>query len=173
MKNLIRNFSLIRNFTKYQGIAKFLNLCLYARFFFFIGNTFINNARLKLVKIRQKLSNTLRINFSCLKIFVQNVQKASAVILYDYIIWLMIIKIRLKIKNRSQRYWINWPRPRHGHKYTKYKMCLSMMMFICIKQHLGSIWSSIHEKVKQHWGWNEISVAYRKKVCICLRFIDF
>ena len=27
------------------------------------------------------------------------------------------------MKNRSQRYDINRPRPRHGHKYTKYKIC--------------------------------------------------
>ena len=33
------------------------------------------------------------------------------------------------------------------------KKCLSMMMLIFIKQHLSNIWSSIHEKVKQHWGW--------------------
>ena len=34
-----------------------------------------------------------------------------------------------------------------------------MMMLKCIKQqHLSNIWSSIHEKVKQHWGW----VAYEK-----------
>ena len=27
-------------------------------------------------------------------------------------------------------------------------------MFKCIKQHQSNIWSSVHEKVKQHWGWN-------------------
>ena len=27
------------------------------------------------------------------------------------------------------------------------------MMVICIKQHLSNIWSSIHEKTKQRWGW--------------------
>ena len=26
-------------------------------------------------------------------------------------------------------------RPRHDHKYTKYKICLSLMKVICIKQH--------------------------------------
>ena len=36
------------------------------------------------------------------------------------------------------------------------------MMVIYIKQHLSNIWSSIHEKVKQHWGWTEKSVAYKK-----------
>ena len=30
--------------------------------------------------------------------------------------------MRLKMKNRSQKYDINRPRPRHGHKYTKYKI---------------------------------------------------
>ena len=38
------------------------------------------------------------------------------------------MKTRLKMKNTSQRYDIKKPRPRHGHKYTKYKMCLTMTM---------------------------------------------
>ena len=45
-------------------------------------------------------------------------------------------------------------------KYTKYKICLSIMM-----QHLSNIWSLIHEKFKQQWGWNELkkkNVAYKK-----------
>ena len=70
--------------------------------------------------------------------------------------------MRLKMKNISHRYDINRPRPRHGHKYTKYKMCLTIMMVMCIKQHLSNIWSSINEKVKQHWGWVEKSVTYKK-----------
>ena len=37
-----------------------------------------------------------------------------------------------------------------------------MMMLICIKQHVSNIWRSIYEKVKQHWGWVEKSVAYKK-----------
>ena len=53
------------------------------------------------------------------------------------------------MKNRSQRYDINRARPRHGHKYATYEMCLSTLMVICIKQHLSNILSSIHEKVKQ------------------------
>ena len=31
------------------------------------------------------------------------------------------------MKNKSHKYDINRPRDRHGHKYTKYKKCLSMM----------------------------------------------
>ena len=63
--------------------------------------------------------------------------------------------MRLKVKNRIRRYYINRPKPRHGHKYTKYKICLSIIMVLCIEQHLSNICSSIHEKVKQHWGWVE------------------
>ena len=55
----------------------------------------------------------------------------------------------------SHRCNITRPRPRHGHKYTKYKFCLSIMMAICVKQQLSNIWSSIHEKIKKHWGWAE------------------
>ena len=47
----------------------------------------------------------------------------------------MTMKLRLKMKNRSQRYDINRPSPRYGHKYTQCKMCLSIMMVLCIKQH--------------------------------------
>ena len=32
------------------------------------------------------------------------------------------------MKNRSHRYDINRPRPREGHKYIKYKMCLSIVL---------------------------------------------
>ena len=35
-------------------------------------------------------------------------------------------------------YDINKPRPRHGLKYTKYKMCLIIMMVIGFKQHLSN-----------------------------------
>ena len=72
--------------------------------------------------------------------------------------------MRLKMKNRSHRYDITRPRPRHGHKCTIYKMCLSLIMAICINQHLSNIWNSIYEKLKQHWDWVEKSVAYKKNV---------
>ena len=67
------------------------------------------------------------------------------------------------MKNRSHRYDINRNRPRHGHKYTKYKMCLSMRMAMCNKQHLSNTLSWIHEKVKQHWSWVEIKALLIKK----------
>ena len=68
---------------------------------------------------------------------------------------MITMKMTLKIKNRSHRYDANKTRPRHAYEYTKYKMCLSMMMVTCSKQHLSNIWSLIHEKSKQHWAWVE------------------
>ena len=41
-------------------------------------------------------------------------------------------------------------------------------MVTCIKQRLSNIWSSIHEKVKQHWGWVETKRCLYKKVCSLL-----
>ena len=54
------------------------------------------------------------------------------------------MEMKMKMKNKSHRYDINKPRSRQRHKYGKYKKCLSMMMLICIKQHLRN---SVHEKV--------------------------
>ena len=53
------------------------------------------------------------------------------------------------MKNRSYRYDISKSRSRNGHKYTKYKISLVIMMVICIKLHPSDIWSLIHEKIKQ------------------------
>ena len=69
--------------------------------------------------------------------------------------------MRLKMKIRSQRYNIDRPRSRNLHKYNKYKMHLGIMIVIYIKQHL----STIHEKVKQHWGWVEKKCCLWKKAC--------
>ena len=87
-------------------------------------------------KIKQKLSNTLTLSFGFLKIIsflhpsyhpkivedvLKIIQKSIASVLNE-VIWLMAMKMRLKMKNRSHIYDINGPRPGHGHKYTKYKM---------------------------------------------------
>ena len=47
---------------------------------------------------------------------------------FNDIIWLITTKMRLKMKNKSQIYDLNRSRPRHGHRFTKCKMCLSTMM---------------------------------------------
>ena len=43
-------------------------------------------------------------------------------------------------------------------------------MVICIKQHLINIWSSIHEKAIDHWGWAE-KIALLTKNGIVLNYI--
>ena len=45
-------------------------------------------------------------------------------------------------------------------------------MFVCIKQHLSNIWTSIHEKVKQNWDWVEKSVAFQKQYLIFIKKDD-
>ena len=53
----------------WKKIKPFFRTKVYKLHAFFISNTFISNARLKLAKkIKQKLSNTLRLNFLYLKI---------------------------------------------------------------------------------------------------------
>ena len=66
------------------------------------------------------------------------------------------------MKNSSQRYNIDRPRPRHEHKCRKYNMCLSNDGYMN-KQYLSNIWSSIHKKVEKHWGWVKKNLAYKKK----------
>ena len=72
------------------------------------------------------------------------------------------MNVKTKMKIDSRKYGINRPRCRHRYKYSKYVRRHSMMMLICIKQHLSNIWSSIYENVKEHWGWVEKNVAYKK-----------
>ena len=65
----------------------------------------------------------------------------------------------LKMQSSSQKKDTSRPRPRHGHKYAKNKLCLSIMMVIRIMQHLSDIWNSVHENVKQTWEKRD---AYKK-----------
>ena len=85
---------------------------------------------------------------------LKNKQKNKSFRIHE-IIQLIVIKMKMKMKNILDWYDINELRPRPGHKYSKYKNCLSMMMMmlICIKQHLSNIGSSVYEKLKQHCGW--------------------
>ena len=115
------------------------------------------------------LSNTLRLNFWNPKIIgilhpryhltitghiLKNKQKNKHVCIHE-IMQLIIMKMKMKMKIDSRKYSINRPRSRHGHKYSKYRRRLNMIMLICIKQHLSNIWSSVYEIVKQQWGWVE------------------
>ena len=88
-------------------------------------------------KIKQKLSNTLRLKFCYLKIIPflhswyhakliycakNNVQK-TRVCVFNEVTWLIIaMKRKLKIKNMLHRYNINRTRSKHWHKCTNYSM---------------------------------------------------
>ena len=60
---------------------------------------------------------------------------------FNGIIWSIIMKMGVKMKNRSYRYIIKKTKSRHGYKYTKYQVCLSIMMVMCDKQHISNIWN--------------------------------
>ena len=115
---------------------------------FFISNTFTPGWNWQ--KIKQKLRNTVRLILCYI---------------FEYYLHSKISHYFIKMKNRSLRYDINSPMSRHGHKYRKYRKCLSMMMLIGIKQHLSNIWSSIHQNLKQHRDWVEKKCCLNKKAC--------
>ena len=72
----------------------------------------------------------------------------------------MTMKIRLKMKDKSQRCDINRPRSRHGHKYTKYKKCLSVL-------------SNTYATFEAHFI-TKLKKKKNLKACICfLPFISF
>ena len=60
------------------------------------------------------------------------------------------MKMKMKMKNISHSYDISGSRSKRGQNYSKYKKRLTMMVLICIKQHLSNIRSSAHQNVKQH-----------------------
>ena len=112
---------------------------------YFICNTFINNARLKLVKNQANAKqhpeaelllfencshSSSTLSFKKTMIHSKN-NKNNKCICIPEIIRLIIMKMKMKMKNRSHRYHIHRPRSRYRHKYIKYKKRLSMM-----KQHL-------------------------------------
>ena len=61
--------------------------------------------------------------------YSKNKQKNTCVCIHE-IIRFIIMKMRIKMKNRSHRYDIKRLSSRHGHKYSRYKNSLTMMMLI-------------------------------------------
>ena len=136
---------------------------------FFRSNTFISNASLKLAKNQANAKQHPEAEFLLFENYWFSSSTLSSrknrkysgkfakskCVCFNEITWLTTMKMSLKLKNRLQRYDLNRSRSRHGHNYIKYKMCLGIMMVIWVKQLPSNIWSSIHEKVKQRWGWFE------------------
>ena len=101
----------------------------------FISNTFISNARLKLVRNQAKakqhpkaallLFENYSLSSSMLssrnnRRYTKKCTKKVCLLKRGYMI--NENESEADKKNRSDRYDINRPRPRHEHKYTKYKM---------------------------------------------------
>ena len=131
------------------------------------------------------LSNPLRLNFYYLKrihIFhprynpkITYLKKyAKEQVRNHDIIRLIIMKVKMKMKNKSHRYDTNRRRSRHGHKYSKYTKCLTMMMMLtqsCIKQHRGNIRSS-HQRCSVRKG----TILLKKRLwhrCFPVNFVKF
>ena len=74
------------------------------------------------------------------------------------------MKMRLKIKNKSHRYNINRPRPRHELKYTKYKLCLSIMMVYVSSDSQATFEAHFMKKLSSAEAELKKSVAYKKSV---------
>ena len=87
------------------------------------------------------LSNTLRLNFCYLKIIsilhphyhpkiigytLKIKQNNKCVCIHETIRLIMMI-MKMNIKNRSQRYGIKRPKSRHGHECTEYGKCFCIV----------------------------------------------
>ena len=66
------------------------------------------------------------------------------------------------MKNRSHRYDINRPRPRHVHVYSKYKMCLSIMMVISLSNTSATVAAQFMKKLSNTEAELRKSFAYKK-----------
>ena len=98
---------------------------------FYISNTFISNAWLKLAKNQAKAKQHLELELSLFKNYSLSSPTLSSknnriyskkytkdkYVSFNFI-WLIAMKMWLEMKNRSQRRNLNRPRPRHGQKYT-------------------------------------------------------
>ena len=123
-------------------------MCSINNYTFFYKQHFDKQHQAELQKIKQKLSDTLRLNFCDLKIIhifhphhhpkiiertLKIKQKNKCVCIHE-IIRLIIMKMEKKKKNGSHRFDIIRSRSRHGNKYSKYKNCLIMIKVILTKK---------------------------------------
>ena len=69
------------------------------------------------------------------------------------------------MKNTSQKYDINRPRSRHGYKYTKYKMCLSIMM-VDVLSNTSAIFKAQFMKELSNTKAELQKALFIKKACI-------
>ena len=115
-------FSLSTTFNNSHGILiQLREFCLFQYTLYFVSNTFINNARLKLaenwVKAKTQPEAELLLfenySLSSSTLWTKNDRRHSKkctknkCVCFNDVIWSMTMKMRLRIKSRSQRYDIN------------------------------------------------------------------
>ena len=71
--------------------------------------------------------------------------------------------MKMKMKNRSHRYDINRARPRHGHKYSKYKVPQQDDAY---SNNQATFEVQFRKKLSNTETGLKKSVAYKKKACI-------
>lgn len=107
-------------------------------------------------------SNILRLNFFYLKMIhilhpsydpkiirriLKNMQKNKCDRIHE-IIQFIIMKIRMKMKNKPYRHDINRPSSRNESKYCKYKKYLTLKtLLICTEQLLSNTWRRIEKSI--------------------------
>ena len=145
---------------------------------FYINNTFICNARLKFAKIKQILSNTLRLNFCYLKIIhilhpryhpklkgytLKNKQKKSKCVCINEIMRIIV----MKMKKRSHRY------ARARHRYdTGFDNCRTSRTYIrllflaitCIEM-FGKMWLTMILKETKKQSFTLFSDSIFFEIC--------
>ena len=115
---------------------------------FFISNTFTSNTRLKLAK------NQAKAKLKC--------------VCFNNIIWFIVMKMVVKMKNTSHKYKINTTSPRHGYEYTKYIKCLT-----CNKQHLSDILSLLTNESETFpkISWMSFIIAFSNLLQVSICFL--
>ena len=79
-------------------------------------------------------------------------------------VWLTLVKMRLKMKKVSDRYDTNKPKPRHGHGYTKYKVSV-WWWFYALSNTLATFEVQLMKKLTNTETKINKSIAFLKKAC--------
>ena len=138
-------------------VSYHFNLYVVHTFLFFISNTFISNVKLKLAKNQANAKHHCQLNFCCYSqsSFIlssknnrthSKKKKKNMYVCIHETIYLIMVKMLMKMKNWWHRHDINSLRSRDI--VNKRIVSVWWCLYVCIKQHLSIIWSSVHEKVK-------------------------
>ena len=138
---------------------------MYSDSFMILFNTCITNTRLKSAKyqakVKQQPEAELLLFGKCSYSSSMFSKKLTGNILknvwnkkrvwFREIIWLIIMKVKIKMK---RKHYIDTRQIDLGLLSFSVKINFNVSS-LCIKEDPSNIWSSIHEKFNQNWGWVE------------------